>query len=164
MSENRVFTAAVQYHALGWPCIPVTGKTPAVPWKAYQRRRPTIGQLKEWFSVPVTRPFNIAILTGKVSGLVVVDCDTTRDADWWQNTFPATPLVSFSGGGGRHFYYRHPGEHVGNRTRVLERQIDIRGDRGLVVAPPSIHSQTNQAYRWANEYWDADAIPCFCPS
>ena len=40
----------------------------------------------------------LAIVTGRCSGLVVVDCDSPRDANWWQEQFPQTPLAVFTGG------------------------------------------------------------------
>src|SRR5581483_8736250 len=45
-----------------------------------------------------------------------------------------------TGSGGRHFYFAHPGFDVPNDTgRRLGPGIDIRGDGGYVIAPPSLH-------------------------
>ena len=46
-----------------------------------------------------------------------------------------------TGGGGWHFYFEHPGTFVRNDTgRRLGPGIDVRGDGGYVLAPPSVHA------------------------
>jgi hypothetical protein len=51
-----------------------------------------------------------------------------------------------SGGGARHCYFSHPGGHVANRAGIAS-GLDLRGDGGLVVAPPSVYS-TGRYYFW----------------
>ena len=47
---------------------------------------------------------------------------------------------ALTGGGGRHLFFRHPsaGRKVGNRCEFMP-GLDIRGDGGYIVAPPSNH-------------------------
>ena len=44
---------------------------------------------------------------------------------------------------GVHRYYRHPGATIRNRARVVtpdgQLNLDVRGDRGYVLAPGSVH-------------------------
>lgn len=162
MSSN-ILHFAFEYLDRGWPVIPVKGKTPAVPWAAYQKERPTLDQIKRWFAS--SEDYNLAVVTGCRSGLVVIDCDTAADATWWRDHHAETPLVVTTGRGGSHLYYRYPRSKVGNKAGILGRKIDVRGEGGLVVAPPSIHFETNQSYRW--EPWDhyaLDEIPVFDPA
>src|SRR5690606_17775107 len=49
-------------------------------------------------------------------------------------------------GKGRHLYFRHPGGTVRNFTRKLP-GLDLRGDGGYVVAPPSTHAN-GERYVW----------------
>ncbi len=56
------------------------------------------------------------------------------------------PSVS-TGGGGSHIYFAHPGRPVQNSAGRIGSGLDIRGDGGYVVAPPSIHS-SGELYRW----------------
>ena len=162
MSDTLHF--AFEYLDRGWPVVPVVGKTPAVPWLDYQQQRPTCANVKSWFAS--NREYNLAVVTGGVSELVVIDCDSPDDAGWWRESFPQTPLVVQSGGGGIHLYYRYPAEaKIRNRIRVLDRSIDVRADGGLVVAPPSVHPDTGARYTW--QPWDhyaLDEIPKFDPS
>jgi len=51
--------------------------------------------------------------------------------------FPKT-LTSNTGGGGYHPFFKEPSIKIANRTNILP-GIDIRGEGGYVVAPPSFH-------------------------
>lgn len=89
---------------------------------------------------------NVAVRTGRESGIVVVDVDpehggdaTMRDLEAAQGPLPWGRTVR-TGSGGRHLYFRHPGITVRNDAgRVLGAGVDIRGDGGYVIAPPSRH-------------------------
>jgi hypothetical protein len=133
-------------------------------WKEFQSRRPTERELCDWFSRDDTG-INVGIVTGRLSGLVVVDCDTAEDAAFWLMTYPVSPLVVTTGRGGSHSYYQFPEASIGNRSRVLGRCIDIRGEGGLVVAPPSRHPESGKPYTWTTfgNYSLAD-VPYFDPS
>jgi hypothetical protein len=132
-----------------------------VAWSTYQHRLPSVGQLRRWFSHR-DDPFNLAVVTGRCAGLVVVDCDRVEDTLWWRAHFPPTPLVVTTGAGGTHFYYHHPGGKVRNRVRLFGRRIDLRADGGIVIAPPSIHAATHQPYRWDGGFcWQPSNIPSF---
>lgn len=87
---------------------------------------------------------NVAVRTGAASGLVVVDIDpahggedTIASLEGAYGPLPAARSVR-TGSGGRHLYFRHPGGTVRNDAgRVLGRGVDLRGDGGYVIAPPS---------------------------
>jgi hypothetical protein len=59
---------------------------------------------------------------------------------------PATRSV-ISGSGGTHLYFAHPGGTIRNSAGALGPGLDVRGDGGYVIAPPSIHP-SGAAYRW----------------
>lgn len=100
-----------------------------------------IDKIVRWWTMWPTA--NIAIATGVVSGLVVIDIDPrngamdtlARLADNG-HTFGKTGQV-LTHSGGWHLYYRHPGGKVTSRSNALGTGIDIKGDGGYVVAPPS---------------------------
>src|SRR4051794_26071197 len=58
---------------------PGDGKVPAIPWSEYQERRPTTCEIAAWFGAA---PMNLAVVTGKVSGVVVVDADEPEALRW----------------------------------------------------------------------------------
>ncbi|MER3407680.1 MAG: DNA primase, partial [Nitrososphaera sp.] len=79
--------------------------------------------------------------TGAVSGLVVLDVDGNDDVG---RPFPDTPTARTRSG--HHWYFAHPGGQVPNAVRLLP-GLDVRGDGGYVVAPPSEHP-SGQRYTW----------------
>ena len=144
--------AALRYAARGWSVVPVErgGKRPIVPWLKLQRRRATGAEIEAWYA---QRPeANVGIVTGAVSGLVVLDVDAQRGGpaslEAWACAYGPLPVTveALTGGGGRHLYFRHPGEATTNRVG-LAAGIDLRGDGGCVVAPPSLHA-SGRHYAW----------------
>lgn len=121
------------------------GKRPILEWAQYQEERPSMDDITSWWT---TWPkANIGIVTGAVSNLVVVDIDSKQGREFASaSRFPRT-LVAFTGKG-YHLYYKHPGDIVPNATNWVP-GIDIRGDGGYVVAPPSEH-YNGRRYRWDN--------------
>lgn len=95
---------------------------------------------------------NIAIRTGKKSGIVVIEDDPRHGGDesyqLLDREIGKIPLTvtAHSGGGGGHRYFRHPGRVIKNRTS-FRRGIDFRGDGGYIIAPPSNHMSGNE-YKW----------------
>jgi hypothetical protein len=156
VDQDALAPVAHEYLSRGWPVIPLLGKLPAIAWKDFQSRRPTPVEVDRWFSSEEKPPTGVGILTGHLSRLVVVDCDSPDDAAFWQAHHPSSPLVVESGGGGVHFYYAMPdGVEVRNRAGVLSRKIDIRGEGGYATAPPSLHPSGSK-YTWQS--FDKDAM------
>ncbi len=95
---------------------------------------------------------NVAIATGVGSGIFVLDIDVRNgggdslDTLIYQHGRMPDTLEAVTGSRGRHFYFQHPGGTVSNMVGLLP-GIDVRGDGGLVVAPPSIHV-SGQHYFW----------------
>ena len=90
----------------------------------------------------------LAIRTGTVSGLAVVDIDPRNGGRIDTGLMTATAAVA-TGGGGWHLYYRHPG-HPLPAGLPGHPGVDIKADGGYVVAPPSVHPGTGMPYQWAN--------------
>jgi hypothetical protein len=86
---------------------------------------------------------NVAIKTGRDSRLVVLDVDgeigseSLGELERVHGELPRTATV-VTPGGGQHFYFKHPGLEVRNSAGALAPGLDIRGDGGYVMAPPSI--------------------------
>ncbi|WP_433008378.1 bifunctional DNA primase/polymerase [Kribbella sp. CA-294648] len=95
----------------------------------------------------------LAVRTGVVSGLAVVDVDPAHGGDHSLSGLMTERLVPrtlhvHTGSGGLHLYYRHPGQHIASRPMPNRPGIDVKADGGYVVLPPSIHHRTGRAYRW----------------
>jgi hypothetical protein len=109
---------------------------------------------------------NVAIVTGAASGIFVIEADTPKghgvdglasieELEGKHGAFPET-LMAVSPSGSEHRYYRHPGVEIKIKNSVSEIApgVDIRGDGGMVVAPPS---QKPGVYCWLNQLPVADA-------
>ena len=125
------------------PLRPRDKKPLLASWAEYQRRRPTEEEVEQWWTQ--WPDANIGIVTGAVSGLVVVDVDGEEGLNWMRVNMPVTS-VYVKTGKGWHGYFRHPGGQIGNRARLAP-EVDLRADGGYVVAPPSIHASGHQ-YEW----------------
>jgi len=141
---------------------PGDGKVPALPWREYQSRLPTADELATWFRTPQ----NIAVVTGAVSGVVVVDADAMDAVRWAVRRLPYTPWQTKTPRG-FHLWYRHPGVRVGNRARIATEagklSMDVRGDGGYVIAPGSLHA-SGAVYEWAGDWSQPQSeVPIFWP-
>jgi hypothetical protein len=89
---------------------------------------------------------NVGVVTGTTAGVIVLDVDGPEGIATVESqpAFPLTPRVST--GHGRHYWFRHPGGAVRNFAKRLP-GVDLRGDGGFVVAPPSLHA-SGRSYRW----------------
>lgn len=142
-NKNQLLEQALNYLERGFSIIPVRGKTCLLQsWSEYQTRKPTKEEVENWFFE--LNPTGIAIVTGKISRIVVLDVE--KDADVSDIDIPKTPTVK-TGGGGYHYYFKHPGDSEIQNSIRFRPNMDFKADGGYVIAPPSQHkSGTN--YRW----------------
>jgi hypothetical protein len=104
-----------------------SGKAPLIPWTEYQKRLPTLDELQAWENK--YHPHLWGIVTGAVSGIFVIDCDTETAAQ----IFIADglkPRVK-TPHGGYHFYFKHPGFPIKTVAGILP-GVDCRGEGGFV--------------------------------
>ena len=95
---------------------------------------------------------NVGVPTGNRSGLLVLDVDARDDGfeslallEREEGSLPRTARAR-TGGGGMHVFFRYPaGETVRNSAGALGAGLDVRGEGGYVVVPPS---RTQRAYEW----------------
>lgn len=104
-------------------------------------------KIKGWFSSLAAR--NIGIATGNVSAIIVLDIDVRHNGDKslavLEKKYEPLPktLRWKTGGGGEHILFKYPGETIKNSAGMLGEGIDVRGDNGYIVAPPSRHITGN---------------------
>jgi hypothetical protein len=107
------------------------------------------GRIGAWWSAEPQA--NVGIRTGAESGLVVLDVDGEVGADALRGLVDShgrfDALWARTGSGGWHAYLAHPGGVVPNSARRVGAGLDVRGDGGYVVAPPSLHASGHR-YRW----------------
>jgi putative DNA primase/helicase len=134
---NPKLDAALQVLSLGFVPIPIKENEkhpPLVPWKKYQKEKPSVGEVKAWWQQ--WPDANIAIVTGEASGVDVIDIDIGHEPWPLEGCSLPTGCVVSTPRGGQHCYIKHV-EGVGNSTSRLAKGVDVRGDGGYVLIPPS---------------------------
>jgi hypothetical protein len=130
------------------PLVKTHKKPSAESWKEFQSRYATAVEIMGW------PEGNIGIVTGSISGLVVVDCESIADAKWFWENRGQTPAIAETPRG-IHLYFQHPAEPIMNAQKVKDEagqpRYDIRGDGGYVVAPPS-HVEKQEGVQVAGDY------------
>lgn len=101
-------------------------------------------------------------VTGEPSRIIVLDVDgEVGDAAFRRlcaefNFLPET-LTAITGNG-RHHYFAHPGVEIPNSARTVADGVDVRGDGGYIVAPPSQH-RSGTRYAWLADDQPLQPIP-----
>src|SRR3990167_5090183 len=100
----------------------------------------------------------VAIVTGPVSNLMVIDSDTYHSGAA-QLTLE-TPLISRSGNGGIHYFFRFNPYLTSFKNHTMH--VELLGQGNIVVAPPTLHPNGNE-YRWQTpDIEHVDQLP-ICP-
>ena len=130
---------AIRCAARGWPAFPCKpgGKQPMTAHGLLDATTDAAELRRLWRTNA-----NVAVRTGRESGLVVLDVDgddgfeSLRVLEREHGRLPTTLTVKTPRGGG-HFYFAHPGREVRNSAGQLGVGLDVRGDGGYVLVPPS---------------------------
>jgi hypothetical protein len=127
------------------PCGGEKGKTPKIKTKTlrYRPNAESIGKMAQRYGNA-----NVGVLTGKLSGVLVVDVDDTGVVDPMIERFGQTPLKTSTPSGGVHLWYRWNGERCSNLRPREGLKVDIKGAGGFVVVPPSVRQSTDKPYTW----------------
>jgi hypothetical protein len=134
--------AALRMARFGFRVFPVIerDKRPATRHGLNDATRDERRIVRAWSARP---HLNVGVKTGQESGIVVLDVDGD---DGWDSLMalqdqhedlPDTLSVT-TPRGGQHFYFVHPGYPVRNSAGLLGYGLDVRGDGGYVLAPPSV--------------------------
>lgn len=169
--EERLLRHALGYAKRGvavFPCSPET-KQPLIP-NGFKSASKDPNQIKRWWSRQ-HRGAMIGAATGPASGFFAVDLDVSNEKDGlaaWAKLIGNVnePLTLWQGtpSGGQHHYFRWPeaarlrGHRLGNRANCPARGIDIRGEGGYVILPPSERAD-GVAYAWPDYPTLADVGP-----
>jgi len=162
MTTTEIPDLVARALALGWSVIPCrSDKRPCLPWKEFQSRSPTLDEVQSWQSE--YNPSAWAVITGTVSGVVVLDFDG-ETGERSRTRLGLSPHVK-TGSGGSHVYIDHPGwdtPTVNGQSRLtLGEQfpgLDVRGDGGYAIF---CGRNESGSYQWVREMHPdpLDAIP-----
>jgi hypothetical protein len=117
-------------------------------WDEFQSRRPTPDEVQKWWGDG--HQHGVAIVCGKVSGIVVLDIDDPEKfgvaLKAIGEALPDTPIVRTRKGW--HMYFRYPANRIVRRhDRLDDWGAELRGDGCYIVAPPSVVD--GHGYHWA---------------
>lgn len=133
--KANFYVKALEYASRGYSVMPLyIDKKPRLnSWKKLQLEPAADAQIAAWWQrFPDA---NIGVITGKISGITVIDIDDPKATPL--DTFPKTFTVK-TPTGGFHLYYKYAeGYTVSANAYARYPHVDIRGDGGFVVAPPS---------------------------
>ncbi len=146
MTTPDMIKAALWYVSNGFKIFPLNGKVPATPHGFKDATQIQIRVRELWAK---DTNANIGLCT---EGLIALDFDTKHDglqskADI-ETVFGSLPKtrVHKTGSGGEHWLYKQrPGEPIKNTTSLGGYPgVDVRGNGGYIVAPPSLHPNGNR--------------------
>lgn len=163
--------AATRYAKAGWAVLPVhsvgaggecscgrndckaVGKHPRT-FHGFKDATTDVAIIQRWWNQ--WPDANIGIATGARSNVVVVDVDPKNFGDEamfeWEVKYGDLPreLVVSTGSGGEHIYFAcEAGVQVRSAPSSIP-GVDLKGDGGYVVAPPSIHA-SGLRYTWLSQ-------------
>lgn len=134
-------------------------KSPIVSWRKYQNIR-TDDKLPSWFGGSER---NYWINTGRISQLVVVDCDSPEAEAYWYDILtpvedgvphPLDTTAAVKTAKGTHYYFRQahadPIPSWSHHDKETGISFDVRAEGTGVIAPPSLH-HSGMAYEWLRE-------------
>lgn len=164
MFQEILIEWAKAYYDVGWCVFPAKNKFPILPeYRQFHKGRPSRSHTLEYFEKN-TGYDQIALLTGKVSGVTVIDIDVHRakcpakkggvcvcnplpPEQVLREECPFT-LTSKTGSGGYHVFCTLA--NVQNSVGMVHPQLDIRSTGGVIILPPSTHESGNN-YAWIEE-------------
>jgi hypothetical protein len=168
--KPRCLSAAISYAAIGWHVFPA----PRNEKKSHKSADHSGG--RKWGKTTdpneIKRDFarwpeaSVGIATGKDTKVWVVEADTPkghsvdgiasiRTLEERHGPLPPT-LMAESPSGSIHRYFNYPEDReIRNTVSGVAPGIDVRGEGGMVIAPPSVRG--DGSYVWLNDLPVADA-------
>jgi hypothetical protein len=165
MINKSIMAAALAYATRGWSVFPA----PPEKKKSFKSAKHSNGRnwgmtadpeeiRRDWRRWPSA---NVGIPTGAVNGIWVLEADTLEGHDVdgiaalrrledENGRLPDT-LMAVSPSGSIHYYFKWPtGAIITNSASKIAPGIDVRGEGGMVIAPPSIKAGVG-IYKWLND-------------
>lgn len=174
--SGSALAAALELAGLGWHVFPAPiGKKESHKsaryyggrrWGATANAEEVRSDFKRWPTA------NIGVACGPVSGVFVIEADTLEghgidgvgnlDRLIAENGGLPKTVEAVSPSGSRHFYFQwSDGFDVRSSVSRVSPGVDVRGDRGMVIVPPSVKPGLHLPYRWVHP--PTETSPAACP-
>ncbi len=158
--EQELLDWALRYREAGWSVFPIKRgeKDPVFPWARFQQTLPSRDEVAGWWSGQY-KGCAIACATGsQTTGVNVVDLDAEDGRCVGADNLLALKaehgeiphtLRAVTGGGGVHLFFdANPfDEPIRNSASAIADKVDVRGQGGYVLLPPSDHPSGTK-YQW----------------
>ena len=151
-NKAALLSAAPGYINLGWHLFLCGTDKKPLQKGGFKNASPDIGRLDK--ALARNPDGMLGIRTGAESGLIVIDIDHDEakgvDGRPWLDAartkgLPDCPMVT-TPRGGMHIYFAHPGDAILCSASKLAPGVDVRGDGGYIIAPPS--RSPKGSYSW----------------
>ncbi|MDB3891995.1 bifunctional DNA primase/polymerase [Alphaproteobacteria bacterium] len=139
--QNTITAAQELADHFGWAVFPVNPKTKTPYFRGWQEIASSNPEkIEDIFSG--LQYAAIGVCTGETSGLVCIDIDERADYSGLFNyqkagfELPNCPIAQ-TPSGGLHLYFKQPSSKVKNSASLIARGVDVRGESGYIISPPS---------------------------
>jgi RecA-family ATPase len=136
-----IWNCALEYLESGLSVFPIRKGDkrpyPGFPWEEFQRRLPSEDELDTWEDKYPGA--NLAVVTGKISGISVLDLDSPDAIKWAEERFGRPGVYQKTGReeGGEHWFFKTP--RGGLKSSKPRSKVEVKGEGGYIVIAPSIH-------------------------
>ena len=168
------FCDALAFALAGLPVFPCRSDKTPLTLHGFKDASNDPAQVFTWWGR--LKPEALGMATGVDSGLWVLDVDAPKPGRIGDGPAALAALVQehgplpatveqITGGGGRHLFFAWPrdGLPVKNSAGKLAPGLDVRGEGGYVILPPSLH-HTGNRYAWAEGHSLRDMEPAPAPA
>lgn len=156
MQKRDCLTAALRYARRGWAVFPLHGKRPYPGTNGHSEATTDARQIRRWWR---TWPdANVGIACDSQRGPIVIDVDGGNGPTLVSLLhLPPTREATSQRPGRQHLYFGPTidGTPIPRKIKLkykgVKYNLDVLGDGGYVVAPPSVHPETGKRYKWVNK-------------
>lgn len=147
MPPKSLMQAAIDYANKGYFIFPLKPKDKApLTRNGFKDASNDPKKIKEWWTQHPDA--NIGMPTGSINRFFVVDVDGKKPENFPHFDKDITVVT----GRGQHYYVTLPEDiNIKSCSGINELKIDVRGDGGYVVVPPSIHAN-GKSYKFVEEF------------
>lgn len=143
--------AALRYARRGWAVFPLNGKKPFPGSRGFHEATTDPRTIRTWWD---RWPHaNVGIACDSKRGPLAIDIDGPSGAALLDDLHIHQTREVRSSKHKRHLYFAPIGVTIPRRIRPFGKGValDVLGDGGYIVAPPSRHPDTGKRYRWLDE-------------
>jgi len=135
-----------QYLKNRYSLIPVDHKKrPCIYWKKYQYQRATEEEIQRWHTQFNT--YNIGIVTGSISQLVVIDVDDIALLPAIKKRVPEIQETTrVKTNRGYHYYFNLNGREVKSTSLLFGYPLELKSNGNYIIAPPSVINDHTYTY------------------